>query len=209
LVEVLVAIIVLSIGLLGIAGLQVATTKYKINSWSRSASASLLSDLSERVRMNPRLAGANFANQGVSPLAYTLNETWTSQQSKTDNDLKVSPICEISPFPTTTPTTSVTCTAAERAASDMSVWRMKVRQALPQGAALVEGNRGAGFIVTLMWFDKENTDSQERVDDGSAPSLVAANTCTANDKGLAQQTCCPDAAKAPAGVRCARFSFTP
>src|SRR6218665_1084044 len=33
LVEVMVAIVVLSIGLLGIAGLQAATIKYKINTW--------------------------------------------------------------------------------------------------------------------------------------------------------------------------------
>src|SRR6218665_750793 len=57
LVDVMVAIVVLSIGLLGIAGLQAATLKYKINTWARSSASTLLSDLSERVRINPDSAG--------------------------------------------------------------------------------------------------------------------------------------------------------
>src|SRR6218665_3339906 len=53
LVEVMVAIVVLSIGLLGIAGLQAATLKYKINTWARSSASTLLSDLPERFRITP------------------------------------------------------------------------------------------------------------------------------------------------------------
>jgi len=205
LVEVLVAIVVLSIGLLGIAGLQVATTKYKINTWSRSASASLLSDISERIRFNPVVAGPNFVTKASLSLNYALSENWATQQGKSDASLAVTPNCEAIPSSGTIPT----CTAAQRAASDISIWRLAVRKALPQGAALIDGDRSQGFIITLMWFDKENTDSQERLDDGTPPTLVTSTTCSANTAGLAQQTCCPAAAQAPAGVRCARFSFIP
>ena len=61
LIEMMVAVLVLSIGLLGIAGMQAATSKYKINSWSRSQASVLLSDLAERVRINPGAGGTNFS----------------------------------------------------------------------------------------------------------------------------------------------------
>lgn len=204
LIEVLVAIIILSIGLLGIAGLQVATTKYKLNTWARSASASLLSDLSERIRMNPVVAGANFVTGASLAQDYALAESWATQQGKDDPALTVTPNCEVIPTSGTPPT----CTADQRAASDLSIWRLRVRHALPQGGALIEGDRSQGFTMTLMWFDKENTDSQQRIDDGTAPNLLTS-ICTGDEKGLAAQTCCPAAAQAPAGVRCTRFSFVP
>src|SRR6218665_4111648 len=62
LVEAMVAIVVLSIGLLGIAGLQAATMKYKINTWARSSASTLLSAFSERVRTHPDAAGRGFAD---------------------------------------------------------------------------------------------------------------------------------------------------
>jgi type IV pilus assembly protein PilV len=52
-----------------------------------------------------------------------------------------------------------------------------------------------------MWFDKENVDS--------AAALKAAPICDGNEKGMAQQSCCPASAAVPDGVRCARFSFIP
>ncbi len=202
LIEVLVAIIVLSIGLLGIAGLQIATTKYKINSWSRSANASLFADFTDRVRMNPSQAGRNFITGADSTSAYLLSSSWATQQAADDTSLTITPNCE-------TDTSVSSCTPQQRATYDMGAWRLRVRNALPQGAALVEGNRSDGITVTLMWFDKDNTDSQRRVNDGTAVNLVAAPTCDASQTGLARQTCCPSSASAPAGVRCARFSFVP
>lgn len=205
LIEVLIAVIVLSIGLLGIAGLQVATTKYKMNTWSRSANAVLFSDFADHVRMNSSLAGTNFITGMTSTSAYLLNATWDAQQATSNSSLTVTPNCE-------TDTSVTSCTPIQRAAYDMGTWRLKVRNELPQGAALVEGDRSVGLTVTLMWYDKENTDSQQRTNDGTsgtAVSLVTATTCSASQTGLAQQTCCPAAASVPAGVRCARFSFVP
>ena len=141
LVEMLVAVLVLSVGLLGIAGLQAATSKYKINTWVRSASAALISDFSERVRINPEVAGTSFASSGVvSSSAYALSSTWTTQQA---DNLAITQNCE----------TSV-CTPAERAAFDLLVWRQLVRAKMPQGAAHIEGNLRNGFLVTMMWLDK-------------------------------------------------------
>src|SRR6218665_2824460 len=65
LVEVMVAIVVLSIGLLGISGRQAATLKYKINTWARSSASTLLSDVSEWVLINPDSAAKRFAMTGA------------------------------------------------------------------------------------------------------------------------------------------------
>ena len=87
LIEMMVAVLVLSIGLLGIAGMQAATSKYKINSWSRSQASVLLSDLAERVRINPGAGGTNFsANGATSTSLYVLDDDWGAQQANSLGD---------------------------------------------------------------------------------------------------------------------------
>ncbi|KAB7613235.1 type IV pilus modification protein PilV [Verminephrobacter eiseniae] len=194
LVEVMVAIVVLSIGLLGIAGLQAATLKYKINTWARSSASTLLSDLSERVRINPDSAGNRFAETGADIASkYVIGDAWAAQQSAALDP--ITPNCETEP-----------CTPLQRATHDLQAWRQRVRNNLPQGAALISGNRKIGLTVTMMWFDKELV--EPATDDGPQ-ALVATPVCSGNETGMAQQTCCPSEADVPAGVRCARFSFIP
>lgn len=186
--EMMIAVLVLSIGLLGIAGLQTATAKYKVNTWARASVSTLLSDLAERVRINPDEAGTSFAAAGVaSPSAYVVNANWAAQQA---DDLTISKNCE-----------TTACTSGERATFDLLTWRKKLRYSMPQGAAVVAGDRRNGIDVTMMWFDKENV--------GTDGVLKAPPTCSGTEKGMAQQSCCPAAATVPAGVRCARFTFVP
>lgn len=190
LIETMVAILILSIGLLGIAGLQAATAKYKINTWARSSAASMLSDLSERVRINPDAAGPIFSDAGTSPVSsYIINENWTAQQTAS---FTLTKNCE-----------TTACTSAERAVYDLKIWRQSVRNNMPQGSAIISGDRANGIDVTVMWFDKERTDKDF--------TLQAAPICSSNNSetGMAQQSCCPAVAAAPVGVRCARFSFVP
>ena len=219
LIEVLVAIIILSIGLLGIAGLQVATAKYRLGSGSRAATAALYSDYTDRIRMNPDMAGPNAISGGVDPAItssdldsskYTYQTTWAAQQLVSDTTLNTlltsaTSACDGS---------SSACTPVNRATYDMLAWRKRVRDSLPQGAVYVTGNSKVGIEVTLMWLDKDNTNKSVNVDDGSAPtqvSLITPPSCSAvtAPTGLALQTCCPAGASVAAGVRCTRFSFTP
>lgn len=192
LIEVLVAMVVLSLGLLGIAGLQAGVSRYKVNSWARSAISSLYSDLADRARVNTDVAGTSLLTGVTSTSQYILSSTWETQQTEV---LAIpSPNCE-----------AETCSASQRATYDMAVWRQLVRSTLPQGAALVTGNRSTGIALTLMWYDKEMTTK------GSASDSVldSSTTCTGAETGMAKQSCCPAAASAPAGVRCAGFLFTP
>lgn len=213
LIEVLVAVIILSIGLLGIAGLQVATAKYRLGSGIRASTASLFSDYTDRVRLNTTMAGPNLITGALSvnipssapdKSLYAYKATWATQQVVTDAAL-ISTACDGNNI----------CEPATRADYDMLTWRKNVRANLPQGAVYTEGNRKEGITVTLMWFDKERTDKSSRTDDASNAAtqvgLVAATQCNAvtSSTGMALQTCCPNAAAVPAGVRCTRFSFMP
>jgi type IV pilus assembly protein PilV len=213
LIEVLIAVIILSIGLLGIAGLQVATAKFRMGSSARAMTANLYSDYTDRVRLNPSMSGPNAVTGAVDPSLssstdssrYAYQDTWANQQAVTTTSLS-STICDAS--------SSTVCTPSDRATYDMLTWRKRVREGLPQGAVYVQGNRQSGITVTLMWFDKDNTDKQVNTNDGTSNTAVNQVTATNCEDitattGMSLQTCCPRAATVAAGVRCARFFFVP
>lgn len=197
LIEMMVALVVLSIGLLGVAGLQASTTKYRMNTMARSSMTGLVFDLSERIRVNADSAGPSFLQPGTESLKslYVIGSDWSTQQNES-----------------LTPTkdcASTICNTAERADYDVKTWRQKVRDSVPQGSAMLSGNKRDGVLLTLMWFDKELTDRTTASDGSVSIALKKAPVCNADQTGMAQQTCCPEEAKAPEGVRCSRFSFVP
>jgi type IV pilus assembly protein PilV len=188
LIEVLISALLLSVGLLGIAGLQAAATKYKINTWSRAAVSGLFSDITNRIRINPDVAGTSFITGVPETSLYALNDTWATQQSATLTT--PNPNCE-----------TAVCTPQQRATFDMTLWRQSVRNSMPRGAALINGTKRDGFNITLMWYDKDFLTADN--------ALSASTTCTGSETGMARQNCCPAAASAPAGVRCVNFMFIP
>lgn len=68
LVEVLVAMIVISVGLLGIAGLQLTAKRSGHQAWQRGLAVSYANDLVERIRMNPAAAAAYHTGLGSNAL---------------------------------------------------------------------------------------------------------------------------------------------
>ena len=204
LIEMMVAIIIMSIGMLGVAGLQVVSSKYKINTWARSNVSGLISDIGERIRVNSNVAGTNVMHGGITtPSEYRLDQassvhTWAAQQS---DDLLVAKDCA-----------TTVCTASERATYDLLMWRRQARALLPQGAVWLEGDKGVGFDVTLLWFDKEFTDKQGSTDatnTSDVRTLQKSPICDGTEEGFAQQSCCPQGADVPEGVRCTRYRFVP
>jgi type IV pilus assembly protein PilV len=132
LIEVLVSMLLLAIGMLGIAGLQAATSKYNINTTARSEIAVLLSDFADKVRANPDAAGNNFVTGFTSTPEYAISSDWATQYADT---LSITKDCLIT-----------VCTSSERATYDMLSWRTKVRASAPQGASWVTGNRSTKNI---------------------------------------------------------------
>jgi type IV pilus assembly protein PilV len=68
LVEVLVALVVLSIGLLGIASLQLSSLRWNHGASKRSQATLLAYDILDRMRANPNAARAGQYSGGTTPL---------------------------------------------------------------------------------------------------------------------------------------------
>ncbi|GJL71015.1 MAG: hypothetical protein NMNS01_02140 [Nitrosomonas sp.] len=123
--EVLVTILVLSLGLLGMAAL--VTTGMRSNNVAqfRSIATQQTLDIADRMRAN--LAGVRAGNYD------NLNAG----------------------IPASNDCTAVDCTAAQMAAYDHAQWNTANANSLPGGQGAVAGNLVNGFTITLMWTEKE------------------------------------------------------
>lgn len=108
LLEVLVAVVIFSIGLLGIATLHLTGMKQTFNSHVRAVAVAQAEDMADRMRANPSAVSAGDYN--VSSIPGT------------------APAVDCS---------NAQCTAAQMAAYDLYSWAVEDAQALPQGAGVV------------------------------------------------------------------------
>jgi type IV pilus assembly protein PilV len=117
LVEVLVAVLILGIGLLGLAALQTQSLKYNGEAYLRTQATILAMDMADRLRANRKIA----LDQ---PALYTLDET---DEPSVSVDL-----CS-----------SQACTASELAQYDFAQWRTRLREVLPGGTGTLQPNTSA------------------------------------------------------------------
>ena len=128
-VEVLVALVVLAIGLLGIAALYLNSLQSGRTAIYRTQAVTLTADLADRIRMN-RTAQAAYGT------------------AFTDAEVAV-PACA----------TTGGCTDVELAATDLSSWKATIAQVLPngQGQVVVTLPVAAGeptnYVVTVQWAE--------------------------------------------------------
>ncbi|MDX5152353.1 MAG: type IV pilus modification protein PilV [Acidiferrobacterales bacterium] len=131
LLEVMIALVIFSIGLLGLAGLQAGGLRSNTQAQLRTIATIQAYDMAERIRSNPR---------GVEDGDYNAFDDAT---------------------PTAGDCISNTCTAAEMATYDYYEWELNTQNVLPSGhgtvsSALVGGGATRLFTVTVMW-DEERT----------------------------------------------------
>ena len=131
-IEVLIAVLVLSIGLLGLASLQAASLKNNYSSYMRTQAVIFANDMVDRIRANPVAAASSTAYNNVSP----------SSMPSSD------PGC-----------TSGACTPADIAKHDIYQWYTNLSNTaagtgLPGGTGTVIGD-GIQFTVTVMWDDEK------------------------------------------------------
>ena len=180
LIEALVSILILSLGLLGMASLQLNALSFQKSSATTHRVAELTNDISEKIRANP--TGAKDGEYG-----YTATYSIAKSATVTSN------LCRSS---------GVDCTAQDIAEDDVSAWLVKAQRALPGGAVRLEGDVSNGFNVTVMYQDKDFID----ITTGIAQSSSA---CTSATSGIAWRNCCPAAAAVTSGVRCHRTNVIP
>ena len=156
LVEVLVTVIIIAIGSLGIAGMQIAGLKYSSGSYARTQAIILADDMVSRLKANRNHAlnrqGGNF---GAS-------------------DYEVDNYINIADFGVGAPDCLINdCTAAEVASYDLEFWLTEISRALPFGEGSIQVNDFLNadgvlerqFVIGLQWRQVAGTNNQESNDD--------------------------------------------
>lgn len=138
LIEVLVALIIMSVGLLGIASLYVTALQAKTTSLSRMKAVNLAQDMADRIRANSSAASA---------YAIAVSDTQTA--------LGNSPNC----FGTT-----VTCTDTQMALYDKYEWDKMIYDSSrgmnlpgqPTRSITISGSSPTIITITLTWQEKSS-----------------------------------------------------
>lgn len=131
LVEVMVALFVLAIGLLGILAMQSKSMQYNQSAHIYSQAVYLANDIAERIRMNP---------------------TQASIYAGTYDGVSQSP---------STACTAGGCDGAALAAWDKVEWNNLVGKILPAGGADIELVSGGGAVKVAVSFDDSRSEGSE------------------------------------------------
>lgn len=161
LIESLVAIGVMSLGILGILGVQMRTLADTQTSVRRAQAIRLIEDLSERMKVNPNALGnmASYASAfGATPTSAT--------------DCKTS-----------------TCTGAQLAVYDMVQWKQSVKNMLPSADASIflaadetdaANRRQLGVIVSWRENERDIADANYKTPLAASSIGTSGLTCPAN-----------------------------
>lgn len=128
LLEVLITILIVSMGLLGMAALIISGVRSNNVAHYRSVATKQAEDISDRMRAN--LAGVNVGGY---------------------NNLTAS-------IPASSDCMATTCSAAQMAVYDHAQWNTANSRLLPGGQGTVNGSVAAGYIITLRWTEKDTHD---------------------------------------------------
>ncbi|WP_455208154.1 type IV pilus modification protein PilV [Kaarinaea lacus] len=147
-IEMLIAVLVISIGLLGMAGLQTTGIQQSHNSYLKTQASMLAYDMADRMRSNL---------QGVNAGSYNAIDSM-------DSPVSSAPGCA---------TSNTACSAADTATYDVYQWTNKdaagsIASLLPSGYGMVSENAGV-YTITVLW-DEARTGATGK-DCGTDPSV--------------------------------------
>ncbi len=174
LIEALVALVILALGVLGLAGVQTRLLVESRTTNSRALAIGLIDDLSNRLLLNRDAAiGKPISpqNSAVVPSAYTL--AWSADPGTAAD-------------PTDCRDNANQCTGAQLATYDLMAWRRAVAAVFPGGQAIVfnSANDQRQIGIAIAWPENE------RKLGSTADDALAKNplTITAVGQGIA----CPN-----------------
>jgi type IV pilus assembly protein PilV len=170
-IEALVALLVLALGVLGLARLQINALTESRNTNARAIAVQLAADLSERMQ-------SNAAIRRINPNTHPYETPWGAPAAAGTN-------CLATP-----------CTGAELAAFDVRAWKLSLQALLPNGDARVfrsttDRNQ---FGVLMRWQDFEAKNESEALPAEAALYTLADGVTDATGAagtGVAGVTC-PD-----------------
>ena len=125
-IEVLVALTIVAVGMLGLLGLQARALSVQNDAFHRRQAAELVAQLAERVRAN---------HLGFLAGRYTLSLDAAAE------------------LPPATPACIAPCTSAQVAARDLDEWRVELRRRIPGAAAYLQPDATSrrGLVAAVAW----------------------------------------------------------
>lgn len=144
LIEVLVALLVLSIGLLGLAALQTTSLKYNTDSYTRTQATLLAYDIIDRMRLN--LTGVSAGNYNVSTVAAAASKI------SAYNSCKGSAAgcgCNL---------TGANCSTSNLATYDLGQWYERLAASLPDASsslATISTPSSNLVTITIQWKEHD------------------------------------------------------
>ena len=156
-IEVLVTLLIISLALLGTAGLQAYSMRLNQGGQFRSLAVFLAADLAERMEANRTSAVA-----GDYVVASTDGAAFLAGAAA------VSTAC-----------VTAACSAAQLAAYDLSQWQSAVATTLPQSswsvAQVISGTQGT-YTITINWVDRRTNTDRAAADANSSFGSNATGT---------------------------------
>lgn len=130
LIEVLITMVVMAIGLLGLAGLQITSLRNTETAYQRSQATALAYDMLDRMRSNPTgVEDGRYDDITAAPASYT-------------------------------DCTANTCDTDTMATFDNGDWQATIAATLPSGSGTVSGNGdGSVFTITISWDEDRDPDT--------------------------------------------------
>ncbi|MBX9869714.1 MAG: type IV pilus modification protein PilV [Burkholderiaceae bacterium] len=150
LIEIGVTIVIMAIGLLGLAGLQGNSLRFLKTASQRSEAVQAAYDISDRMRANA--AGLN-------------SYIYTTSYSSTVSAVPSAPPCPL------------TCSAATIANIDIAIWLQNLASRLNGGAGYIVANAVGGYDVTVMWQEAGYVDVDPACPAGNPPAPGAGVRC--------------------------------
>lgn len=152
-IEVLIAIVIASVALLALAGVNASAVRYTKMSQYRATAAQLAADIGERMRANK---GTAAPATGFFAGNYDYTATFAVQATKATLPTA---LCNLA---------TDTCSAADIAALDLAQWRIIVRDQLPEGSVYILRQPGqVAADVWVAWRDPAVANADE------APAVTA------------------------------------
>ena len=141
-IEVLVALVILSVGLLGLAALQAEGLRGTSAAIQRTTAVSYASDIADRMRAN---------NSGLANYVVSRSDKALKGRSLTCGDDHVSG----------NPVNAKTCTATDMAQHDLFKWKAELGD---RYEGLIESSADAEnrYTITVFWTDRTIIDEDER-----------------------------------------------
>lgn len=187
LIEILITMLVVAVGLLGAAGIQLASNRFQQTSVFRSEALHQAGFIIEKMRANnTNFSLANLPQTVANPeTAYIAADDYASATA-----LPADPACGLA--------AQTVCTAAESAERDLREWRESIQQTLPAGRGSIFPVTSGGMTepnarrVVVMWREKAD---------------IATTNVSGQDASEELDLQCP--APQVAGIRCLNIWITP